>query len=233
MRSRLPSVVIRFRRQSGSSGMRKQRRMKRWLLTCQNICGSWENKLSSWKNRGQTEQPSPLSQKPNVEVALSGEGTTVRLFSMLPLQAGSTETKNRPEPQKYQSWDDQRLKKARGRHHGLVVVSIVINMDTINGIVRIGSVTRPRLASRHDISFDGNRYSVGLLWKRGMASLPNNYATAIRRYRSLEKLLSRDPVLDQDYTTVVQSYLDNGWAEEAPASRTPGKTWYLRHHAVY
>ncbi|KRY01026.1 hypothetical protein T4E_5311 [Trichinella pseudospiralis] len=85
-------------------------------------------------------------------------------------------------------------------------------------------VTRPRLASRHDISFDGNRYSVGLLWKRGMASLPNNYATAIRRYRSLEKLLSRDPVLDQDYTTVVQSYLDNGWAEEAPASRTPGKT---------
>ncbi|KRX14100.1 hypothetical protein T07_7198 [Trichinella nelsoni] len=31
----------------------------------------------------------------------------------------------------------------------------------------------------------------------------------------------------------MQSYLYNGWAEEAPASRTPGKTWYLPHHGVY
>ncbi|KRZ54428.1 hypothetical protein T02_13454 [Trichinella nativa] len=86
---------------------------------------------------------------------------------------------------------------------------------------------------KESLSFDGNRYSVGLLWKPGMASLPNNYATAIRRYRSLEKRLSRDSGLDEDYTTVMQSYLDNGWAEEAPASKTPGKTWYMPHHAVY
>ncbi|KRX49588.1 hypothetical protein T09_1788 [Trichinella sp. T9] len=86
---------------------------------------------------------------------------------------------------------------------------------------------------KESLSFDGNRYSVGLLWKPGMASLPNNYATAIRRYRSLEKRLSRDSGLDEDYTTVMQSYLDNGWAEEAPASKTPGKTWYLPHHTVY
>ncbi|KRX20075.1 hypothetical protein T07_6669 [Trichinella nelsoni] len=37
----------------------------------------------------------------------------------------------------------------------------------------------------------GNRYSVGLLWKSGMANLPNNYTSAIRRYRALEKRLSR------------------------------------------
>ncbi|XP_003367932.1 Pao retrotransposon peptidase superfamily, partial [Trichinella spiralis] len=86
---------------------------------------------------------------------------------------------------------------------------------------------------KESLSFDGNRYSVGLLWKPGMASLPKNYATAIRRYRSLEKRLSRDSGLDEDYTTVMQSYFDNGWAEEAPASKTPGKTWYLPHHAVY
>ncbi|KRY84459.1 hypothetical protein T4D_12181 [Trichinella pseudospiralis] len=74
---------------------------------------------------------------------------------------------------------------------------------------------------KESLSFDGNRYSVGLLWKPGMASLPNNFATAIRRYRSLEKRLRRDPRLDRDYTT------------EAPASRTPKKTWYLSHQAVY
>ncbi|KRZ11691.1 hypothetical protein T11_4093 [Trichinella zimbabwensis] len=60
-----------------------------------------------------------------------------------------------------------------------------------------------------------------------------NYATAIWRYRALEKRLSRDIRLDEDYTTVMQLYLDNGWAEEAPASSTPGKTWYLPHQAVY
>ncbi|KRX36004.1 hypothetical protein T05_1388 [Trichinella murrelli] len=86
---------------------------------------------------------------------------------------------------------------------------------------------------KESLSFDGNRYSVGLLWKPGLASLPNNYATAIRRYRSLEKRLSRNSGLDEDYTIVIQSYLDNGWAEEAPASRAPGKMWYLPHHAVY
>ncbi|KRY13813.1 Retrovirus-related Pol polyprotein from transposon [Trichinella patagoniensis] len=32
---------------------------------------------------------------------------------------------------------------------------------------------------------------------------------------------------------VMQSYFENGWAEKAPASSTPGKTWYLPHHAVY
>ncbi|KRZ02760.1 hypothetical protein T11_14112 [Trichinella zimbabwensis] len=62
---------------------------------------------------------------------------------------------------------------------------------------------------KESLSFDGNRYSVGLLWKPGMASLPNNYATAIRRYPSLEKRLSRDSGLDEDYTTVMQSYFDN------------------------
>ncbi|KRZ44162.1 hypothetical protein T4C_6297 [Trichinella pseudospiralis] len=86
---------------------------------------------------------------------------------------------------------------------------------------------------KESLSFDGNRYSVGLLWKPGMASLPNNFASAIRRYRSLEKQLRRDPGLERDYTTVMQSYLENEWAEEAPASITLGKTWYLPHHAVY
>ncbi|KRX15932.1 hypothetical protein T07_11315 [Trichinella nelsoni] len=66
-----------------------------------------------------------------------------------------------------------------------------------------------------------------------MDSLLNNSATAIRRYSSLEKRLSGDSGLDQDYTTVMQSYLDYGCAEEALPSSTQEKAWYLPHHAVY
>ncbi|KRX60018.1 hypothetical protein T09_4370 [Trichinella sp. T9] len=33
---------------------------------------------------------------------------------------------------------------------------------------------------KESLFFDGIRYFVGLLWKSGMASLPNNYGTAIR-----------------------------------------------------
>ncbi|KRX26265.1 PiggyBac transposable element-derived protein 4 [Trichinella nelsoni] len=35
------------------------------------------------------------------------------------------------------------------------------------------------------------------------------------------------------YAAVIQSYLDNGWAEEAPDAGPLGRTWYLPHHAVY
>ncbi|KRX16296.1 hypothetical protein T07_3984 [Trichinella nelsoni] len=86
---------------------------------------------------------------------------------------------------------------------------------------------------KESLYYEGNRYSVGLLWKSGMANLLNNYTTTIQRYRAFEKRLSRDFRVDQDYTAVMQSYFENGWAEEASVSSTPGKTWYLPHHAVY
>ncbi|KRZ00521.1 hypothetical protein T11_10125 [Trichinella zimbabwensis] len=74
---------------------------------------------------------------------------------------------------------------------------------------------------KESLSFDGNRYSVGLLWKPGMASLPNNYATAIRRYPSLEKRLSRDSGLDEDYTTVMQSITGIKHAGENVVAASP------------
>ncbi|KRZ54421.1 hypothetical protein T02_9341 [Trichinella nativa] len=67
--------------------------------TCQNICSSWENKLHSWKSCGQIDQnpPTPQSPKPNVEAALSGEGTTMRRFSTLPLRISLPCAENRQE----------------------------------------------------------------------------------------------------------------------------------------
>ncbi|XP_003369079.1 conserved hypothetical protein [Trichinella spiralis] len=37
-----------------------------------------------------------------------------------------------------------------------------------------------------------------------------------------------------EYAGVIRDYLDRGWAEEVDGtSGLPGRTWYLRHHAVY
>ncbi|KRZ79985.1 hypothetical protein T10_12451 [Trichinella papuae] len=84
------------------------------------------------------------------------------------------------------------------------------------------------------VSFDGQRYSVGLLWKAGASPLPKNLEMAKRRLRSLRHRLAWDPEKEREYADVIQSYLDQGWAEEVPDESGPiGKTWYLPHHAVY
>ncbi|KRX11373.1 hypothetical protein T07_15089, partial [Trichinella nelsoni] len=63
----------------------------------------------------------------------------------LPLQIGSTCAKNRHERQRHQSWDDQRVKRRRGRHNGLVGVSTARSMGISKRIARIGWVTLPHL----------------------------------------------------------------------------------------
>ncbi|KRZ81062.1 hypothetical protein T08_10096, partial [Trichinella sp. T8] len=84
------------------------------------------------------------------------------------------------------------------------------------------------------VSFDGQRYTVGLLWKPGASPLPNNLEVAKRRLRSLRHRLARDPDKEREYADVIQSYLDQGWAEEVPDESGPiDSTWDLPHHAVY
>ncbi|KRZ05319.1 hypothetical protein T11_2446 [Trichinella zimbabwensis] len=84
------------------------------------------------------------------------------------------------------------------------------------------------------VSFDGQRYSVGLLWKAGVSPLPNNFEMAKRRLRSLRHRLAQDPEKEREYADVIQSYLDQGWAEHVPDESGPiGMAWYLPHHAVY
>ncbi|KRX69365.1 hypothetical protein T06_10207 [Trichinella sp. T6] len=84
------------------------------------------------------------------------------------------------------------------------------------------------------VSFDGQRYSVVLLWKSGASPLRNNLEVAKRRLRSLRHRLARDPDKEREYADVIQSYLDQGWAEEVPDESGPiDSTWDLPHHAVY
>ncbi|KRZ01244.1 hypothetical protein T11_439 [Trichinella zimbabwensis] len=83
------------------------------------------------------------------------------------------------------------------------------------------------------LSFDGERYQVGLPWSGGQADLPVNIKQAMRRLTAVERRLARSDKDSSDYSSTMRQYLENGWAEPATESGPLKRTWYLPHHAVY
>ena len=76
-------------------------------------------------------------------------------------------------------------------------------------------------------------FQVPLLWRNSNAKLPNNRMMAQTRLQSLKRRLDHNNELKQKYVSVMQSYVDHGWAEkvedEEPVSSF---CWYLPHHPV-
>ncbi|KRX51650.1 hypothetical protein T09_3426 [Trichinella sp. T9] len=84
-----------------------------------------------------------------------------------------------------------------------------------------------------ELRLDDGRYSVSLPWVPGGPDLPNNYSQARRRLLALGRRLGTHEDDRVRYASVMKQYLDEGWAESAPATSPPRRTWYLPHHAVY
>lgn len=78
---------------------------------------------------------------------------------------------------------------------------------------------------------DGH-YQTALLWQNDDRTMPYNYDAAERRLLSIEKKLSKDKDLARKYSEQMSSLIEKGYAELAPAEKTPHKTWYLPHFAV-
>ncbi|XP_063838164.1 uncharacterized protein LOC135087291 [Ostrinia nubilalis] len=76
------------------------------------------------------------------------------------------------------------------------------------------------------------RFESGLLWKNERETLPNNYHQAHQRLINMEKKLDKDPALKTSYEEQIENLLKNGYAEKAPETTTPGRTFYLPHFAV-
>ncbi|KRX45942.1 hypothetical protein T05_9212 [Trichinella murrelli] len=83
------------------------------------------------------------------------------------------------------------------------------------------------------LSFNGERYQVGLLWSEGKPDLPVNVKQAMRRLTTVERRLAQSDKDSCDYSSTMRRYLVNSWAEPATESGPPKRTWYLPHHAVY
>ena len=65
--------------------------------------------------------------------------------------------------------------------------------------------------------------------------LSNNITMVTKRLESSKCRLSKDKYLHEKYTTVMQSYIDKGYAElvtNEGKGELEGESWYLPHHPV-
>ncbi|XP_064627810.1 uncharacterized protein LOC135487695 [Lineus longissimus] len=84
------------------------------------------------------------------------------------------------------------------------------------------------------VSLEGDRYMIGLPWKRDPCLLPDNYCLTKKRLISLERSLSRTPEKALLYDATVQEYVDKGWAVRVdPCDLEKRPRFYLPHHGIY
>ena len=80
------------------------------------------------------------------------------------------------------------------------------------------------------------KYKVPILWSDKVEELPNNFNTALQRFRSQKKRLQKDPNLCQHYKDKMQKCIKNGYARKLSnekIDKTSQRTWYLPHHPVF
>lgn len=77
----------------------------------------------------------------------------------------------------------------------------------------------------------GERFETGLLWKEDDVTFPESFDMALRRMRSLEARMNRNPGVRQILEKQLEDYLVKGYAHritEQELNETPkGKEWYL------
>ncbi|XP_067665015.1 uncharacterized protein [Haliotis asinina] len=82
----------------------------------------------------------------------------------------------------------------------------------------------------------GNRYEIGLPWKRDPQELPNNYSMAEKRLYSLERGLLKNEAKASLYSKAISEYVEKGFAvclEDKDIHRESFPVYYLPHHGVY
>ena len=83
---------------------------------------------------------------------------------------------------------------------------------------------------------NGQRYDVGMLWADDSVQLPNNYFSSLVQLKSLEKRLSRDTSLKENYANTIREDLEKGYLVTVPdahkVEQRSVKEWYLPHHPV-
>ena len=81
---------------------------------------------------------------------------------------------------------------------------------------------------------NGQRYDVGMLWVDDSIQLPNNYFSSLVQLKSLEKRLSRDTSLKENYANTIREDLEKVYLitvhDAHKAEQQSVKEWYLPHH---
>ena len=83
---------------------------------------------------------------------------------------------------------------------------------------------------------NGQRYDVGMQWADDNIQLPNNYFSSLVQRKSLEKRLSRDTSLKENYANTIREDLGKGYLitvrDAHKVEQRSDKEWYLPHHPV-
>ena len=82
--------------------------------------------------------------------------------------------------------------------------------------------------------FDGERYEVGLPWKKDHPPLVDNYGQAYQRLVSTERRLAKDSGKARMYCEAVSQYIEDGHARPIDEEdHKADKIRYLLHHGVF
>ncbi|GBM35546.1 hypothetical protein AVEN_106770-1 [Araneus ventricosus] len=81
------------------------------------------------------------------------------------------------------------------------------------------------------IRLEGDRYSVGLLWKSEMGQLENNFEVALRRFKNLRNRLNRYPEIFQQYKNVIEEQINEGIVEECSQEITES-SYFMPHREI-
>ena len=76
------------------------------------------------------------------------------------------------------------------------------------------------------------RYEVSVPWIPGSSLSSTNEQPSRRRLIRVEKKLSRDPKLKEEYEKIVREQLEEGIVEVAPETPTGDRTFYMPHKPV-
>ena len=82
------------------------------------------------------------------------------------------------------------------------------------------------------VRFDKDHYVVRLCFGPRSGTPASNYAKALSRLKSVEKMLLKDPKKMEGYKAAIDEYFSRGDAEVAPSFEREGRVYYLPHHAV-
>ncbi|XP_073949021.1 uncharacterized protein [Choristoneura fumiferana] len=104
----------------------------------------------------------------------------------------------------------------------------------------VSLATKPRPAEERakrlfeaTVKFHGDHYEVGLPWITDEVQTPASYATALQRFKGIERKMRRDANFAQEYAAQVTNLIAKGYAEPATeADARHPRAWVLPHFAV-
>ena len=64
---------------------------------------------------------------------------------------------------------------------------------------------------KDSISYTGNGYKMGVLWKENKPLLPDNHHTALSRLCNTENKLKKNCALGTEYSQIIQAYVEKGY----------------------